>query len=80
MLETLETDIGDAVNEPINACVVSTLNGKSETPHFVKRPVDTYVVAHRSAMIEARVAGTPSPEIKWFKNWNHIKEGPRIKV
>lgn len=79
----LETDVGEIlakVNEPKNACEVSNWCGKLEFPHFVKRPIDTYIVAHRTGVIEARVSGIPKPEIKWYKNWHQITEGPRIKV
>lgn len=79
----LETDVGDVlakVNEPRNACVVSKLCSSLEYPHFLKRPIDTYIVAHRTGIIEARVSGFPKPEIKWYKNWHQITETPRIKV
>lgn len=80
---TLETDVGEVlakVNEPINACEISKLCDSLELPHFVKRPVDTYIVAHRTGIIEARVHGIPNPEIKWYKNWHQIHETSRIKV
>lgn len=79
----LETDVGEVlakVNEPRNACELSKLCDHMEIPHFVKRPIDTYIVAHRTGMIEARVTGTPKCEIKWYKNWHQITESPRIKV
>ncbi len=80
-LRMLETDVGEIlakVNEP-TACVISK-HEILDIPHFLKRPVDTYIVGHRNGMIEARVTGTPKPEIKWYKNWHHITEGPRYKV
>lgn len=79
----LETDVGEVlatVNEPKNACETSHWCGNVEFPYFVKRPIDTFIVAHRTGVIEARVSGIPKPEIKWYKNWHRITESPRIKV
>lgn len=79
----LEADVGDVlakVNEPANVAEISKIYSHLELPQFTKRPVDTYIIAHRSGMIEARVTGVPHPEIKWYKNWHQIFEGPRIKV
>lgn len=52
----------------------------AEYPEFIKRPDETIIMIRRSGRLEARVSGVPSPEIKWYKDWQPLAQSSRIKV
>lgn len=52
----------------------------AEYPRFLKRPGETFIMARRNGRLEARVVGVPTPEIKWYKDWQPITDSARIKV
>lgn len=52
----------------------------AEYPRFLRRPGETFIMAHRNGRLEARVIGIPTPEIKWYKDWQPLAESARIKV
>nr|XP_026492682.1 obscurin isoform X6 [Vanessa tameamea] len=52
----------------------------AEYPTFLKRPEECVVLQRRLARIEARVAGVPFPDIKWYKDWQPLAQSSRIKM
>lgn len=80
MLETAVDENIAKVNEPKDKAEISKLCENLEYPHFVRRPLDTYIVAHHGGILEARISGLPQPEVKWYKNWHLITETSKIKV
>ena len=52
----------------------------AEYPVFIKRPEETHVLLRKGCRLEARVAGVPFPEIKWFKDWKPLTSTVRCKV
>ncbi|XP_050346638.1 obscurin isoform X5 [Nymphalis io] len=52
----------------------------AEYPAFVRRPEEAVVLQRRLARIEARVAGVPFPDIKWYKDWQPLAQSSRVKM
>lgn len=52
----------------------------AEYPRFLRRPGETHIMEHRNGRLEARVIGVPTPEVKWYKDWQPLAETSRIKV
>lgn len=52
----------------------------AEFPRFITRPSETIVLQRHTARLEARVAGVPFPDIKWYKDWQPLAASSRIKV
>ncbi|XP_037951991.1 obscurin isoform X2 [Teleopsis dalmanni] len=52
----------------------------AEHPYFIKRPNETFVMNRKMIRLEARVAGIPTPDIKWFKDWQPLAENNRLKM
>ncbi|CAH2103000.1 unnamed protein product [Euphydryas editha] len=52
----------------------------AEFPRFIKRPEETVALQRRLARLEARVAGVPFPDIKWYKDWQPLAQSSRIKM
>ncbi|CAH1180870.1 unnamed protein product [Phyllotreta striolata] len=52
----------------------------AEIPYFTRRPEIEYVMIRGKAKFEARIAGVPYPEIKWYKDWKPLAPSTRIKI
>lgn len=52
----------------------------AELPYFIERPSIEYKMLRGKTRFEARIAGVPYPEIKWYKDWRPIAPSSRIKV
>lgn len=52
----------------------------SEHPVFIQRPEESYVMLQNNVTLTARVFGVPSPEIKWYKDWQPLANSSRIKI
>uniref|UniRef100_A0A8D8NTA4 Muscle M-line assembly protein unc-89 n=1 Tax=Culex pipiens TaxID=7175 RepID=A0A8D8NTA4_CULPI len=51
-----------------------------EYPRFLQRPEEVFIMGRRSGRIEAKIAGVPFPDVKWFKDWQPITESTRVKM
>ncbi|KAF5286087.1 hypothetical protein FQA39_LY16433 [Lamprigera yunnana] len=52
----------------------------TEMPEFIKRPDIQYSIIRGKARFEARIAGSPYPEVKWYKDWKPLADSSRIKI
>ncbi|XP_045498877.1 obscurin isoform X7 [Colias croceus] len=52
----------------------------AEYPTFIRRPEEAVVLLRKTVRLEARVTGTPYPEIKWYKDWQPLAPSSRIKM
>ncbi|XP_055610566.1 obscurin isoform X4 [Uranotaenia lowii] len=51
-----------------------------EYPRFLQRPEEVFIMGRRSGRVEAKIAGVPFPDVKWYKDWQPITESSRIKM
>ncbi|XP_058464862.1 obscurin isoform X3 [Malaya genurostris] len=51
-----------------------------EYPRFLQRPEEVFIMGRRSGRIEAKIAGVPFPDVKWYKDWQPITESSRLKM
>lgn len=52
----------------------------AEYPRFTKRPEETFIMGRKNGRIEAHVVGVPTPEIRWYKDWQPLADTTRIKI
>lgn len=52
----------------------------AEYPEFIRRPDVLTIIQRQSGRLEARVIGVPTPDIKWYKDWQPLAPTSRIKV
>ncbi|XP_011305282.1 muscle M-line assembly protein unc-89 isoform X2 [Fopius arisanus] len=52
----------------------------AEYPTFVKRPEESIIMLRRNGHLQARILGTPYPEIKWYKDWKPLAPTARLKM
>lgn len=52
----------------------------AEFPEFIRRPEELTLIARHTGRLEARVIGVPTPDIKWYKDWQPLAPSSRIKV
>ncbi|XP_026738494.1 obscurin isoform X3 [Trichoplusia ni] len=52
----------------------------AEYPTFIRRPEEAVVLQRKTVRIEARVAGVPYPDIKWYKDWQPLAPSSRTKI
>ncbi|CAH0694872.1 unnamed protein product [Spodoptera exigua] len=52
----------------------------AEYPRFLRRPDELVLLQRRTGRLEARVAGVPYPDIKWYKDWQPLAPSARIKI
>ncbi|XP_062553320.1 obscurin isoform X6 [Armigeres subalbatus] len=51
-----------------------------EFPRFLQRPEEVFIMGRRSGRVEAKIAGVPFPDVKWYKDWQPITESSRLKM
>ncbi|XP_021696069.1 LOW QUALITY PROTEIN: obscurin [Aedes aegypti] len=51
-----------------------------ESPRFLQRPEEVFIMGRRSGRVEAKIAGVPFPDVKWYKDWQPITESSRLKM
>ncbi|XP_065086396.1 obscurin isoform X3 [Ochlerotatus camptorhynchus] len=51
-----------------------------EYPRFLQRPEEVFIMGRRSGRVEAKIAGVPFPDVKWYKDWQPIAESTRLKM
>ncbi|XP_053686874.1 obscurin [Sabethes cyaneus] len=51
-----------------------------EYPRFLQRPEEVFIMGRRSGRVEAKIAGIPFPDVKWYKDWQPITESSRLKL
>ncbi|XP_073994367.1 obscurin isoform X7 [Rhodnius prolixus] len=52
----------------------------AEFPEFIRRPEELTLIARHTGRLEARVIGVPTPDIKWYKDWQPLAPSSRIKI
>lgn len=52
----------------------------AENPVFITRPDIEYALIRGKVRFEARIAGNPYPEVKWYKDWKPLTDSSRIKI
>lgn len=51
----------------------------SEHPAFIRRPEETFIMLRNSGTVTVRLVGVPSPDVKWYKDWQPLAPSSRIK-
>ena len=58
----------------------ATSNAENSMPKFIKKPSDQTVPQGGTIKIEAIVKGTPTPEIRWYKENRRIYNNDRTTI
>ncbi|KAL3997510.1 Immunoglobulin I-set domain family protein [Acanthocheilonema viteae] len=65
---------------PVRVATESDLQQEGEAPDFIEPIKPVNVSVGEIAILEGKVKGQPTPEIKWFSGENIVKENANIKL